>query len=60
MFGTVSDETFKAKFKNLRDGYMRRKKENNTTKSGQAAKQTRPYKWARQLEFLDKYAETTR
>ncbi|XP_073731218.1 uncharacterized protein [Misgurnus anguillicaudatus] len=54
----ISADDVKAKWKNLRDTYTRRKREDSECHNEQAAKKRKPWKYMKTLEFLADFIET--
>ena len=53
----LSVEQWKTKWRTQRDTFVRKRRELKTTKSGQAAKKTKPWKYMDIMSFLDAFTE---
>lgn len=50
-------EDWKKKWRNVRDLYVKKKREIKATKSGQAAQKAKKWKFLEIMSFMDRYSE---
>ncbi|XP_025093730.1 transcription factor Adf-1-like isoform X1 [Pomacea canaliculata] len=56
--GKYKSEAWKKKWKNLRDTYQKRKKEQRKYRSALGARKKIKWRWSRMMQFLDPYLDT--
>ena len=56
----LSGSYWKKKWRNLRDMYVKKRREIRSTKSGQAAERAKKWQFLEIMSFLDRYVEESR